>query len=670
MAKHPRYHLRFQIIPGPNVLRDARTLAEFCKLHGVEEVVLFFAAEEWNDGLLSRRDEDRWFRTVKKAKRVLDAAGLTVSLNPWATVLHGERGRRFPSDRKFAPAVSPTGEVSKGVASFADPAWRRYIRDQCARFAKLGFRVIWIEDDFRYHNHSPLTWGSGFEPGMLALFSKTVGRQVGRQGLVKKILRPGKPHPWREKWLATWCKCQLDTAAELARDVSKASPCPVKLGLMSTGLDTHSMEGRRWNKLFAALSIDGQVAHRPHFAGFGIVIGRELCRNMAMVDMQRDVIPPRCEVAPEIENYPFTQWAKADGRTWAQMAICQFLGASALLLDLFPFSGNPANQEPEIGRLLDRSRPALQWIGSRFGSSLPTAGVGVPFRQDAADRVRTALGKSMDELWVRPLDPCEYLTRYGIPVSMRRQAVNAIFGPLAWAFDDEEILSILAGGLLLDGESADILCRRGFSQHLGVKVESILSRDDSNYSVEMVTRPGLGVAKGLCFSVNTVARMGVLRPLRGAREWSSVLTPESKRIGPAMVAFGNKLGGRVMTLAACNPGSSLPRSFQRQALAHRAVQYLGGGRFGSPLVTGAAHLLPLQFRGPQSEYLVVFNESGDPARPIINIPRRLKNGPKATLLAPLSKPVPAPIDVERSAHKTVVRARADLPNLGCLVVEW
>jgi len=62
--KRLRYHLRFQIAPGPNVERNARALARFCAERGVEEVVLFFAAEEWNNGLLSAEEEDLWFETI------------------------------------------------------------------------------------------------------------------------------------------------------------------------------------------------------------------------------------------------------------------------------------------------------------------------------------------------------------------------------------------------------------------------------------------------------------------------------------------------------------------------------------------------------------------------------------------------------------------------------
>ena len=152
-----RYHLRFQVLPGKDAQGDAAVLARFCAAHGIEEVVLFFAAEEWNNGLLSREEEDLWFETIKGVKTVLDKAGVITSLNPWMTVLHCDRGRSFPEDRAFKPMVSPTGQASQSCASFADPGWRTYIDQLYGRFAQLDFRVIWIEDDFRSVSYTHLT---------------------------------------------------------------------------------------------------------------------------------------------------------------------------------------------------------------------------------------------------------------------------------------------------------------------------------------------------------------------------------------------------------------------------------------------------------------------------------------------------------------------------------
>jgi hypothetical protein len=81
-SKVPHYHLRFQVLPGSRTRRDALELKKFCLAHGVEEVVLFFAAEEWNNGLLSQREEDVWFETLRATQQIVAEAGIVVSLNP------------------------------------------------------------------------------------------------------------------------------------------------------------------------------------------------------------------------------------------------------------------------------------------------------------------------------------------------------------------------------------------------------------------------------------------------------------------------------------------------------------------------------------------------------------------------------------------------------------
>ena len=665
-----RYHLRFQIIPGRNVERDAKDLAAFCRRHGVEEVVLFFAAEEWNNGLLSCREENQWFDTVKRAKRVLDRAGLAVSLNPWMTVLHCDRGRRFPRDRRrFEPTESPLGEKSRACASFADPKWRAYFFRLMARFARLGFRIIWIEDDFRYHNHGPLTWGGGFEPSVLRRFSDKVGRRVTRDEVVKRILQPGKPHPWRALWMENWRETQLEVAGGLAETVATNSPVPSALGLMSSHPSVHSTEGRDWKALFDAMSIEGRVAHRPHFAGYSEGIGLQKTYSIMMLDVQKTFRPPVCEVAPEIENFPFTRWTKSDSLTWAEMALCLFNGSDALLLDLFPFSGNRASEEPGIGELLDRSRLGLEWIAARFSKSLVTQGVGMPWKQDAQAHVRTNAGRALWELDATSFGPGEFLLPYGISVSARPQAVNAVFGSMAWAFGDDEIEAMLGGGLLLDGASADILCRRGFGRHIGVKVAGLAGREDAPpYALEQVASRQCGVRPGLYLNVNLMDRLARMEPLGAALEWTTILTPERKRFGAGVVAFRNELGGRIVTFAAPNP-SSLPRNYQRQAIAQRAVAFLAGSRFDAVTVFDAPHCLPTHLCDAHRHWVVVLNASPDPARPVISLPRGAGSCLEATLLAPLGKPQRVQTRSVKGKDGLRLTAQTPIPYLGFLVAE-
>ena len=158
--------------------------------------------------------------------------------------------------------------------------------------------------------------------------------------------------------------------------------------------------------MFEALSIDGRVVHRPHFAGYrdGVAKGA-LPWSIMMLDLQRSLRPEGTEVAPEVENFPFTHWNKADAQTWCEMALALFYGSDALLLDLFPFTGNAPSDEPEIGTLLDRSRPGLAWIAERFTHDMVPEGVGYLWYEDAEEHVQVPPGARMHDLDASPGGP-------------------------------------------------------------------------------------------------------------------------------------------------------------------------------------------------------------------------------------------------------------------------
>lgn len=625
-----RYHLRFQIIPGKDIEENTKALASFCKKHKIEEVVLFFAGEEWNNGLLSQKEEDIWFDTVKTAKEILEKQGIVVSLNPWMTVLHCDRGRRFPPDRKFKPMISPYGEVSKATASFADKNWQEYIYHLYGRFAKLGFRTIWIEDDFRYHNHSPLTWGGGFEDEIIERFCERIGEKVKREEIVKNILKPGNPHPWRSKWMEVWRDVQLEVSRGIKYAVEKNSNGKTKIGLMSSHPSVHRVEGRRWTDLFNTLTINNKVVHRPHFAPYQEDIGRRKVSSIMMLEIQKKLRPVHCEVEPEIENFPFTVWSKSDTQTWVEMCLSQFFGSDALLLNLFPFVGNRADEEKGIGELLDKSYSSLSWISERFSKNYNLSGVGIPWKENAAEKVVTEEGKNLEELYVDPLPAWNLLLSYGIPVCSEIQQVNAIFGKNAWIFEDEEIKEMLKGGLLLDGEGAKILCKRGFAEYLGVDYEKTLNREESTYSLEVVIDSRSGVRKGIYNSVNLLPGFNVFKPREDTTIWTEVITPEKEVVGTGITLYNNKLGGRVAIIVHSN------FNFYRQVIFQNIIRYLYKNRVPFPLVRGGAYLIPMFFKGNESDYLVILNGNTDPS--VVNIiTDRKPIG--TTLLNPLEKPL-------------------------------
>ncbi|MFC1418104.1 hypothetical protein [Streptacidiphilus cavernicola] len=689
-----RYHLRFQIQPDPDPARvtaDTMALAKACAEAGVAEVVLLTGAEESFAGHLAGAEEDAWFETVRLAGEILAAAGLEVSLNPWVTVGHADRGRRGALERLgFAPMVAPDGEAATAQASFACPRWRAWMVAHYGRFAELGFRVLWLEDDFRFHNHTPLRWG-GFEPPMLARFAALAGRTVERGELVAALTAPGPPHRWRALLQQVWREAQLEVATAVAAEVDRRSGGRSRLGLMSSGLDAASVEGRDWAALFDALAIGGRAVQRPHFAPYSDSPGRELSRQVWSLELQRGLRPESVDSEPEIENWPHTAWSKSDTQTWSELAAAQLAGSDALLLNVHPMHGRRADRFPRVTGLLRRSRPALDWLAERYHREQATIGVGLPFRQDAAAHARlreSAGAHPLEALAVDPGPAADLLLRYGVPVTAAPDApVQALFGQLAWAFTDDEVRRLLGGGLLLDGVAAEALTRRGFGPLLGLDRVELVEREQRDptgpYAEEHVLESGAdlggdagaggdagsGGDSGAVLSVNMQPVLARLEPTPGTEVWTEVRTPDGRPWGPGRTAFRNRLGGRVMVLAA-TAMDQLPYDDCGQRLLHRAVRFLEGDRPLLPLVSGGPHLIPHASRTDGVTRLAVANGSADPARPSVDLPGAPAD-PRATLLHPLAEPAPATAAVRTSSGgPDGLLLETDLPYRAWLVLEW
>lgn len=663
-ARRARYHLRFQLRPGDGLAERASALAKVCHENGVEEVVLLLGAEEAYTGHLTGADEDRWFEAAATARDVLTAAGLDVSLNPWVTVGHADRGRTDGSG--FAPMVSPTGRTAAAQASFACPEWRDWLYRHYGRFAQLGFRVLWVEDDFRFHNHTPLDWGGGFEPLMMERLARLVGMPVTREQVVAAVAAAGPPHPWRPLLQQVWRTAQLEVAEGLAQAVREHSADRSQLGLMSSLPAMHSVEGRDWDALFAALSIRQQATHRPHFAPYSDTPARSLTSALWSLEAQRTLRPSYVACEPEIENWPHTAWSKSDTQTWSEMVTAQLSGADALMLNVHPSSAERAERFPRIDRLLTRSRPALDWLAKRCTEQAVPLGVGLPWRQDTATHLQTAEGQ-WAELTADPTSAADYLLGYGVPVTADPAQVQALFGRAADAFSDDELHAMLCGGLLLDGVAAHILTRRGFTGLLGVRAGRLYARDEpvrpGPYAAERVTAQAES-DEGTYLSVDVQSALARLEPRSGARVITEIQTPDGRPWGAGRCHFINALGGRVAVLAATAP-AELARSDTAQQLLHRSVRFLEGDRPRLPLVHGAPHLIPHMSRSGDTHRLAVVNGSADPAHPRIGLPAA-PDPVRATLLAPLADPIPA-ITAKAGG---LLEVESALPHHGWVVLEW
>ncbi len=641
-----RYTLRIQFGPHQDTALVRDQLLKLCQVGKADEVMFFLFAEELNDGHESLERVAQWLDAIRPWKSALESCGIEVSLNPWHTLLHADRGRRLRPDQPWQPMVDFQGRAAEAVVCPLDPGWQDYYSRALQLYAAERFRVIWIDDDFRYHNHAPLNWGGCWCARHLDEFSRRSRASATREQIVANVLRAGPPHPWRKTWLDMWDDLQLDLVRRWRKIAESAGS---RLGLMSSDPDIHSAEGRRWPNWWTALGTEFHpVAHRPSFWSYGDADSLTVVRGISLLQQNRSIQPENVESDPEIENFPYGRWIKSFRQLTAQMALAQVFGSERLAISLFDFMGNLPDDDPERARYLGRIKPMLAWLGEQFPPSMTSVGIGIPWHPDLSRLIHTdgrmdwrALHHTSRgwEEWLAPLGhACQ---------KQPHQSVNALAGPLPWAFDDQTLRRWLSRGLLLDGPAAAVLVERRLGPLIGLSDCRFVTHSQLVCSTEESLDSSFGLRNGASMSVNSDigphARLlqGRLDP--GAQPISVLRNPSHKEVGHGAFVFQNELGGRVAVVPwNASAGSSL--CVVRQHQLNKIVQWLGDGRAcGS--VQGGPWLVPQFLSDGRTWRGVVWNACPDAiSRFKVVLPDQLGELHKAVQLSAEGELIEASVD--------------------------
>jgi len=578
----------------------------------IDEVMFFYFGEELNDGHETLERLRLWIDASRPYRDALKKAGVAISLNPWHSMLHCDRGRKLKPGQNWQRMVDPAGREAGAVVCCLDPGWQAYYFETLRLYAKEGFRVVWIDDDIRYHNHDPLHWGGCFCPGHVAEFGKRAGVSATREEIVKACLRPGTPHPWRNIWMDMWQETILTFLIACRRILESSG---TRMGLMSSSMEAHAAEGRQWGEWWQAFAGGRPPVHRPHFWPYSDTIGPSLIHGIAALDQNRTIQPACLESGPEIENFPYGRWNKSFRQTFAQIAVAHILGSGSLNISLFDFMGNQLDDEPERVAFLKSARPDMDWLADNFPMSLKSQGVGVPWSENMGRLMHTKEGKSWYELHCPSRSWSYWLGAAGIAFSSApRDCVNALSGPLAHCFDDATLTQWLASGLLLDGEALAILMERGFGKWLGVESVRFVTQEETCYSIEECRDPDFARRAGGQISVNIGNHMRRLlqAELRDGANVISVLRgPAGEVVGHGAFTFQNTLGGRVAVVpwdagADMAPMMDIHRATQLKCV----VEWLAGGK-NTGSVEGGAWLVPQFLKSGSIWRGVVWNASPD-----------------------------------------------------------
>lgn len=483
-----RYHFRFCCDPEYNGERESDALLRFVREAQIDDVLVFANVQEINTGHTTPEEQAVYVRLMENLKPRLERAGVTLSVNPWHTLMHGDMGKRLREDQPFRAMVDLRGRKSALCVCPLCEAWRAYFLNLYREYARLAPAYLWLEDDFRFHNHEPLEWGGCFCEAHMAAFAEAAGEAMTREAFVEGLLKPGEPHPYRKIWLDACRDTLIELAGEIARAVHEVSP-ETKLSLMSSAPQLHAAEGRDWRALMGALG----GACRVHLPCYGeMTPARYLFRFHAISMLCRAMLPGETEVLPELENYPYSRYAKSAAFTRFQLFSALPLNVAGMTIDLFDLNGGGIRFDEGYQNTLREAKPGLCALNETSVFAREMGGVRVLFAQTSSYTLHTPQGASMDEL-----SPDEgwwggMLASFGIPYVYtdelrQRGQIVAASGQALRNYAADALEALFAENLvLLTGDAAEALFDMGLGHLAGIRSCEWVQATDGTVAYEQM----------------------------------------------------------------------------------------------------------------------------------------------------------------------------------------
>ena len=464
--------------PRANTPTKDEKLIEFVKKGKIDDVAFFINGEELNHSHLTKAETQLWLDAIKPLQKKLSEIGVTTSLNPWTTIMHSDRGYQVNPEIGFNTFVDLDGNKAQDMACPADPTWRKYLANTYAQYASIHPRRLWLEDDFRHYNHSPLKLMC-FCNYHMQLYNEKLGKKETRAEFVKKMLQPGKPTKERQVYLDQARQEMIETEHIIEQAVHKVSP-ETDLAQMTSYPDWHALEGRDWDNLFKAQAGKGhpKVA-RPHLPAYNEVAPLQYGRYFEeYTRITAAFLGEDAELYPELESYMYSPLVKSTAFTAFQIITSALIGSQGILLNLFDMMGNGINDSWHYAEMLAQIKP---FVNQLLENRMPIdhlRGIKVLVDQDSSYYLQTKTGKNVEELlpheknWVSLLGAFGFATTI-LPISKKTSLKNevvAISGQLLRNLTNAQVTELVKNNfVLLDGESVQVLLDRKLGNLLHIE---------------------------------------------------------------------------------------------------------------------------------------------------------------------------------------------------------
>lgn len=363
MGKDFLHCLRVQFAPGNYEDERIAEVADYCEKFGFGNVMLFINAEEYNVGHMTIEEAKPWIKTLKKAKAVLEQRGITVSLNPWMELGHLDRCRTLKVGQNFTTMVDFDGHTATMVACPLCGNWKKYFLE----FYEYMLReicpdTVWIEDDFRLHNHANLVYGGCFCDLHMKKYNERLNANYTRQEFTDRLFRKNPEKRVKKAWLDVSRECIRSLAEEIGEAIKNIG-LGTKVGLMSSMHQMHALEGRDWHGVHKGLSAGGPMINRLHLPCYSEISGKQYYYEFNKAPfLCRALLPKETIIYPELENGSFSTFSKEARFLQFQLESAIPLCISGMTYDIYDFVGNGIVHEFGYGEVVKGITPYLNGV--------------------------------------------------------------------------------------------------------------------------------------------------------------------------------------------------------------------------------------------------------------------------------------------------------------------
>lgn len=562
---------------------------------------------------------------MKEAVRQCNQAGLSCTFYLKSMIGHFTCKTYALPYTKF---IGLNGEESANECCLLDEGFAQYAGELMSYYAQCGFERMMLDDDIRSVNHCNGQTGCFCDLHLNAT-AQAYGKPLTRQQLMDAFTSFDEESlKIKECYRKINFEGQLRFIRTVEQMVHAVDP-NVQLGQMASGVEADQFQGR--DMLLFLQTLAGEK-HRPFLrppgGAYAEILGDALLHSASSTGQKyRVLLGDAVDYVSEVEVFsPRNIFTKSQTMLDLQMQVHALTGFDYLSLNIFDHFGTPPQESIEYLNLLKNRKPHYEMLNkATLGKKV--WGIGIPVPDNYVESLKNL------RFGLQGTNSYDYLLqRLGLPVCYEKTDVNFVTAELLQCYNDEQVLQLLKGGVILEEMAVKDACQRGFGKYLGVEFAGAvtvscyeeLTGDAFNGDYENRRYPA--------FTANVHANETtyMLKPLPGARELTRLVDAQFRYIAAGTVYYENELGGKVLCLGTAFTGNNLLHRGRRHQF-HSVVLAMFGEKLPFD-VEDAIFVTPLWYQGEQEDLLALYNFSADEQIFTLRLP---DSAPKITL-KPLS----------------------------------